>query len=57
MTGAFYGVAAGMTMPVVVANVAGPGGFGVVLTVLTVVAGIGTVLLGRAVTTSDILTP
>lgn len=58
MTGAFYGVAyAGMTMPVVVASVAGPGGFGVVLTGLTVVAGIGTVLLGRAVTTSNILTP
>ncbi|MBA2336837.1 MAG: MFS transporter [Acidimicrobiia bacterium] len=58
MTGAFYGVAyAGMTMPVVVASVAGPGGFGLVLTVLTAVAGIGTVLLGRAVTTSEILSP
>lgn len=57
MTGAFYGVAyAGMTMPVIVASLSGPGGFGVVLVVLTVVAAMGTVLLGRAVTTSTALT-
>lgn len=50
MTGAFYGVAyAGMTMPVIIASLSGPSGFGVVLVVLTVAAGLGTVLLARAV--------
>jgi hypothetical protein len=56
MTGAFYGVAyAGMTMPVVVASVSGPGGFSVVLVVLTGVAAAGTFLLRRAVANSSVL--
>lgn len=50
MTGSFYAVAyGGMTMPVIVASVAGPGGFGAVLGGLTVLAALGTVWLGTAV--------
>jgi hypothetical protein len=50
MTGSFYGVAyAGMTMPVIVSSLAGPGGFGAVLAVLTLTAGAGAVLLHRTI--------
>jgi hypothetical protein len=38
-----------MTMPVIVASLAGPAGFGAVLAVLTVAAGAGTLWLHRAV--------
>jgi hypothetical protein len=50
LTGSFYAVAyGGMTMPVIVASLAGPAGFGAVLAVLTVAAGAGTLWLHRAV--------
>ncbi|MFO7548609.1 MAG: MFS transporter [Acidimicrobiia bacterium] len=50
LIGSFYAVAyGGMTMPVIVASVAGPAGFGAVLAGLTVLAGAGTLWLHRAV--------
>lgn len=50
MTGSFYAVAyGGMTTPVIVASIAGPAGFGVVLVGVTAVAAAGTVWLARAV--------
>lgn len=53
MTGAFYAVAyAGMTMPVVVATVAGPNGFAPTLAALTIVSAAGTVWLWRAIADS-----
>lgn len=53
MTGAFYAVAyGGMSMPVVISTLAGPGGYGVVLALLTVTAAAGTLLLRRAVAAS-----
>ena len=56
MTGAFYGVAyAGMTLPVVIASLAGPSGFGTILAVLTAMAAAGTALLHRTVSASTAL--
>ncbi len=54
MTGSFYGIAyAGMTLPVVIASLAGPNGFGAILTALTGVAAVGTALVHRTVATSS----
>lgn len=53
MTGAFYAVAySGMTMPVLISTLAGPGGFGAVLTIITGVGAAGTILLRRAIRTT-----
>lgn len=53
MTGSFYGVAyAGMTLPVVVATMAGPGGFGPILVILTILAATGTLTLRHTIRSS-----